>query len=272
MNSHFPLKMTIVSPASFEKPNGKANSSFQVIQHHQDTIQRERATYQRHMTFPYYYNTLTVENRYMSLLSLINVTYPPHICSLCDKTFRSASETDYHCKISHKCRRFLCLHPHCDRRFSSRTALHFHMTRSHLIHQAPPQYTIQEPPFMQYNVEPNIGRFSTYTPPSPPLPSHSSNQHVTTTTTVYNPASCSCCDHPTFCFSQKMNGKQHVTKVHQDQQGPYQGAYPNCTSNKPSHPTTKDSLLYHNHDNSNAAPESHPNQSQSSCIPTSVPQ
>lgn len=306
MNSHFPLKMTIVSPASFEKPNGKANSSFQVIEQQQQQqphqghpIPRgERATYQRHMTLPYYYNTLTVENRYISLLSLINVTYPPRICSLCDKTFRSASETDHHYKISHRCRRFLCLHPHCDRRFSSRTALHFHMTRSHLINQAPPQYTIQEPPFMQYRVEPNIGRFSSFTPPSPPLPSsHSPHQHVAmattsqltsvpqTTTTYNNSAptssspSCACCD------SQKMDAnKRHH---HGQQQEPYYSS--NCPPpNGSSHPpttTTKDSLLlYHmppqtTHGNSNNAdPESQPSVNMSpttqsqTCITASVPQ
>ncbi|KAI7880782.1 hypothetical protein K492DRAFT_177651 [Lichtheimia hyalospora FSU 10163] len=258
MNSHFPLKMTIVSPASFEKPNGKASSSFHVIEQQQSNnhIQRERATYQRHMTFPYYFNTLTVDNRYISLLTLINVTYPPRICSLCDKTFRSASETDHHYKISHTRRRFLCLHPHCDRRFSSRTALHFHMTRSHLINQAPPQYTIQEPPFMQYRAEPNIGHFTSFTSPSPPLPSHPSNQHVAMTTTqhpshltpttVYNSDPCACCDQS---YSQ-----QNMNVPHNQQ-----CAYPNCTPNHSSDPTTKDGLLYHMpqpHNNSiNAAPE-----------------
>ncbi|CDH58524.1 predicted protein [Lichtheimia corymbifera JMRC:FSU:9682] len=298
MTSHFPLKMTIVSPASFEKPNGKANSSFQVIeQTHQGHIPRERTTYQR----PYYYNTLTVENRYISLLSLINVTYPPRICSLCDKTFRSASETDHHYKLSHRCRRFLCLHPHCDRRFSSRTALHFHMTRSHLINQAPPQYTIQEPPFMQYNVEPNIGRFSSFTPPSPPLPSHSSHQHVTMTTTTTtsqltpvpettaSAAAAPSSSSPSCCDSQKMSAnKQHH---HHGQQEAYQHVYassnypppPNDSSHSPA--TTKDSLLlYHmppqtTHGNSNNAdPEGQqsinmsPNTQSQTCITASVPQ
>lgn len=109
---------------------------------------------------PYYYcNPLHIENRYLSLLSLIDIVYPPLVCPLCDHISLTPADSDYHYRTAHpsKPRRFLCLHPHCELRFKSRGALRFHITRSHLVKEAS---SVQpEPPFIHFNVEPPMGTF-----------------------------------------------------------------------------------------------------------------
>ncbi|KAI8141965.1 hypothetical protein BJV82DRAFT_616605 [Fennellomyces sp. T-0311] len=106
------------------------------------------------------YNPLTIDNPYLSLLSLIDITYPPLICSACDKVSPTIAESKHHQRTAHRStRRHRCLHPHCELSFASRAALRFHLSRSHLIHQAPLKHVQPEPPFMHYRLHPPLGYF-----------------------------------------------------------------------------------------------------------------
>ncbi|KAI9497682.1 hypothetical protein BDB00DRAFT_747947, partial [Zychaea mexicana] len=128
------------------------------------------------------------DNPYLNVLSLIDVTYPPLICSTCDRVATSANENRNHHIIAHhqrthrgsllgraaaagggggRCgRRYPCLHPHCDRSFDSRTALRFHLSRSHLVRQASLKHLRPEPPFMRYPLQPPLGSFTSSFKPS----------------------------------------------------------------------------------------------------------
>ncbi|KAI8364037.1 hypothetical protein EDC96DRAFT_444404 [Choanephora cucurbitarum] len=95
-----------------------------------------------------------IENKYASLVSLIDTIYPPLLCTLCDTVFTTKNASSLHFIEKHnKKSRYICIHPHCDRRFVSKGALRFHISRSHLVMQAkkplpdPPLYyqpTIQK--------------------------------------------------------------------------------------------------------------------------------
>ncbi|KAI9254867.1 hypothetical protein BY458DRAFT_535586 [Sporodiniella umbellata] len=81
-----------------------------------------------------------IENRHGSLLALIDNIYPPKLCTLCDSAFNSIQELKIHYNEKHKKKpRYLCIHPHCDRKFVSKGALCFHISRSHLVISAPAQ-------------------------------------------------------------------------------------------------------------------------------------
>ncbi|KAG0748910.1 hypothetical protein G6F57_004874 [Rhizopus arrhizus] len=89
-------------------------------------------------TEDYLNNQLQIENRHDSLLTLIDTIYPPQLCTLCDNIFNSTQESKLHYNEKHKRQsRYLCIHPHCDQRFISKGALRFHISRSHLVINAP---------------------------------------------------------------------------------------------------------------------------------------
>lgn len=91
-------------------------------------------------TRDYLNSQLQIENRHASLLTLIDTVYPPKLCTLCDNTLNSIQESRFHYNEKHKKQpRYLCLHPHCDRKFISKGALCFHISRSHLVINAPTQ-------------------------------------------------------------------------------------------------------------------------------------
>ncbi|ORZ01518.1 hypothetical protein BCR43DRAFT_487062 [Syncephalastrum racemosum] len=107
----------------------------------------------------YYPNPLCVENRYLSVLSLIDVVYPPQLCTVCDCVVipRRRYEAKKHTHSSQP--RYACLHPHCNMRFRTRGALRYHLSRSHLVAQAPLESIEPSPPFLHYNIEPPWGPF-----------------------------------------------------------------------------------------------------------------
>ncbi|KAI9278444.1 hypothetical protein BDA99DRAFT_492154 [Phascolomyces articulosus] len=114
-------------------------------------------------TMTEYNNPLTIDNPYLNVLSLIDITYPPLICSTCDRVATSDIENRYHhhtCHHNNRRRRYPCLHPHCELSFNSRTALRFHLSRSHLIKQASSKHIRPEPPFMHYRLMPPLGTFT----------------------------------------------------------------------------------------------------------------
>ncbi|KAI9313183.1 hypothetical protein BX666DRAFT_1980447 [Dichotomocladium elegans] len=241
MNPELPFNVTVSAPSA-EK--GSSSSSAGHFQLH-DNIQHGQSSRWN----PYYRNTLTVENRYLSLLTLIDIAYPPHICTLCDRIFPTSTEANHHHRTTHRTRRFRCLHPHCELRFSSRAALRYHISRSHLVKQASAQCIIQEPPFMHYKVEPLIGTF----PPSPatPCPRGSSpsprearlllppasEEFINAT---YPPLVCPCCHKQ---FHKNANIDEHIEAVHHGQE-PYRCVYPNCTTHD-NHFATRDGLIRH---------------------------
>lgn len=109
----------------------------------------------------YYSNPLYIDNQYLSLLSLIDNTYPPQLCTICDRISRGASESEQHFRSQHAGRRrFRCLHPHCERQFNSRGALHFHLSHSHIIRQASVRRARADPPYLHLKTEPPLGTFA----------------------------------------------------------------------------------------------------------------
>ncbi|KAI9485537.1 MAG: hypothetical protein EXX96DRAFT_545486 [Benjaminiella poitrasii] len=102
-------------------------------------------------TINYMNNKLQIQNNYTSLISLINTIYPPSLCPLCDTVFTSKTASNNHFSEKHKRKlRYLCIHPHCDQRFLSRGALHFHIQHSHLILNS--ENPLPDPPFIQYSL------------------------------------------------------------------------------------------------------------------------
>ncbi|KAI8082657.1 uncharacterized protein B0P05DRAFT_60844 [Gilbertella persicaria] len=92
---------------------------------------------------------ILIENKYASLLTLIDTIYPPLLCTLCDAVFTSKHASNHHFAEKHKKRpRYICIHPYCDRRFLSKCALRFHISRSHLVIQA--KKPLPDPSFIQY--------------------------------------------------------------------------------------------------------------------------
>ena len=135
-----------------------------------------------------YNNPLTIDNPYLNVLSLIDITYPPLICSTCDRVATSDIENRYHHHITHynnRRRRYPCLHAHCELSFNSRTALRFHLSRSHLVKQASLKHIRPEPPFMHYRLRPPLGSFTpTTTKPSALYHNSQCHQHHHSTTTI----------------------------------------------------------------------------------------
>lgn len=79
-------------------------------------------------------NTLIVKNPYGTLMDLIYETYPPLVCLFCDQEFDSLSEERQHLSKVHASHKpFLCLHPHCEDSFSSRSSLRLHLKTCHLV-------------------------------------------------------------------------------------------------------------------------------------------
>ncbi|CAO3639734.1 unnamed protein product [Mucor hiemalis] len=100
----------------------------------------------------YINNKLHIENKYASLISLIDTIYPPLLCTLCDTVSTSRNASNAHFKEYHKKKsRYLCIHPHCDKSFVSRGALRFHISRSHLVHYS--KKPLPNPIFVHYNGE-----------------------------------------------------------------------------------------------------------------------
>jgi uncharacterized C2H2 Zn-finger protein len=98
----------------------------------------------------YMNNKLLIENKYASMMSLIDTIYPPLLCTQCDAAFTSKADSNHHYIEKHKRnKRYLCIHPHCDQRFISRAALRFHISRSHLVVTV--KKPLHDPPLIQYN-------------------------------------------------------------------------------------------------------------------------
>ena len=154
--------------------------------HDNDTEDRKQSN--RTSTTINYNNPLTIDNPYLSVLSLIDITYPPLICSTCDRVATSDIENRYHHHITHynnRRRRYPCLHAHCELSFNSRTALRYHLSRSHLVKQASLKHIRPEPPFMHYRLMPPLGSFTpTTTKPSALYHNSQCHQHHHSTTTI----------------------------------------------------------------------------------------
>lgn len=100
----------------------------------------------------YINNKLHIENKYASLISLIDTIYPPLLCTLCDTVSTSRNTSNAHFKEHHKKKsRYLCIHPHCDKSFVSRGALRFHISRSHLVHYS--KKPLPDPIFVHYDAK-----------------------------------------------------------------------------------------------------------------------
>lgn len=98
----------------------------------------------------YMNSKLHIENKYASLISLIDTIYPPLLCTLCDTVSTSRIASNQHFKEKHKKKsRYLCIHPHCTQSFLSRGALRFHISRSHLVHYS--KKPLPDPPCVHYN-------------------------------------------------------------------------------------------------------------------------
>ncbi|KAI8366861.1 hypothetical protein BD560DRAFT_331766 [Blakeslea trispora] len=92
-----------------------------------------------------------IENKYASLVSLIDTIYPPLLCTLCDTVFTTKNASSLHFTEKHQRKsRYICIHPHCDRRFVSKGALRFHIGRSHLVMHA--RKPLPDPPFYYHKV------------------------------------------------------------------------------------------------------------------------
>ncbi|KAI9320135.1 hypothetical protein BX666DRAFT_2132329 [Dichotomocladium elegans] len=65
-------------------------------------------------------------------MALIDTVYPPLHCTACDHVSFTTEEARRH---QHR-QALLCLHPHCEKIFRTRTALLFHIQHSHLVVQA----------------------------------------------------------------------------------------------------------------------------------------
>ncbi|KAI8388168.1 uncharacterized protein BYT42DRAFT_482173, partial [Radiomyces spectabilis] len=115
------------------------------------------------------------ENRYISLLSMIDAVYPPRLCTICDIVSATVAESDNHFRTHHPSQpRYACVHPHCGMQFVSRGALRFHLTRSHIIRHA--TKPIPDPPFLHYTITPRPVETSPHlrfpvAEPSPSIPS-----------------------------------------------------------------------------------------------------
>lgn len=104
----------------------------------------------------YLNNQLEIENKYASLISLIDTIYPPLMCTLCDTISTSRIQSNIHFNEKHKLQkrkksRYLCIHPHCDQSFLSRATLRFHISHSHLVHWA--KKPLPDPTFVYGNEE-----------------------------------------------------------------------------------------------------------------------
>ncbi|KAI7869520.1 hypothetical protein BDF14DRAFT_1782225 [Spinellus fusiger] len=70
--------------------------------------------------------------KYATLLSLIDATYPPLLCTQCDTVSSNRRDSSLHFRHHHPSTpRFLCLYSHCTMKFGSRGALRFHLAHSH---------------------------------------------------------------------------------------------------------------------------------------------
>lgn len=224
---------------------------------------------------------LHIENKYASLISLIDTIYPPLMCTQCDTVSSSRSASNHHFKEIHKKKaRYLCIHPHCEQSFISRGALRFHISRSHLVNYSrkplpdPPfltlnninttTKTIQNPPKPTSIIPPkNISpKKKIFTPrlsmddltPSPP-PSPFSLYHSRKNSPNKKPTLSAGAENflntmypPLQCpsclqvFNRKTNVIKHLTEAHLGQE-PYRCIYPKCA-----HPrlyATREGLVYH---------------------------
>ncbi|ORE06526.1 hypothetical protein BCV72DRAFT_256279 [Rhizopus microsporus var. microsporus] len=133
---------------------------------------------------------LHIENRYDSLLALIDTIYPPQFCTLCDYLFDSPHDFKLHFKEKHKKQpRYLCIHPHCDQRFISKGALRFHISRSHLVINAPKQELLIYHHLSSTASSPATSPTHSTTPPPSFafLPSSASTISISSTTTSSPP-------------------------------------------------------------------------------------
>jgi hypothetical protein len=226
----------------------------------------------------YMNNKLLIENKYASMMSLIDAIYPPLLCTLCNTAFTSTADSNDHYIEKHKKRkRYICIHPHCDQRFLSRAALRFHISQSHLVINV--KRPLHDPPLIQYNPpkpkqlppvkqhpKDTVTNNNTHkasspisqkkTPPvedlTPPPSPFSLYQHKKSSkkptlsakaeqflNSIYPPLQCPSCNQT---FNRKTNVIKHLTESHLGQE-PYRCIYPDC-----SHPrlyATREGLVYH---------------------------
>ncbi|KAG2237518.1 hypothetical protein INT48_005554 [Thamnidium elegans] len=210
-------------------------------------------------TTNYMNSKLHIENKYASLISLIDTIYPPLLCTLCDTVSTSRIASNQHFKEKHKKKsRYLCIHPHCTQSFLSRGALRFHISRSHLVHYS--KKPLPDPPCFHYNncnknpptttpiittkkLSPKKEKVYTsisiddLTPSPPPSPfslyhsrKNSSKKPTLSSTaesflnTMYPPLQCPSCRQ---VFNRKTNVIKHLTEAHLGQE-PYRCIYPKC--------------------------------------------
>lgn len=221
-------------------------------------------------------NKLHIENKYASLISLIDTIYPPLLCTQCDTASPSRIASNNHFKEKHKKKaRYLCIHPHCEQNFISRGALRFHISRSHLVNYS--RKPLPDPPFLTYDktilntapkatsiilpkkISPKKEKIFTsrlsmddLTPSPPPSPfslyhprKNSPKKPTLSTSaenflnTMYPPLQCPSCLQ---VFNRKTNVIKHLTEAHLGQE-PYRCIYPKCA-----HPrlyATREGLVYH---------------------------
>ncbi|KAI8987347.1 hypothetical protein BDF20DRAFT_814956 [Mycotypha africana] len=97
----------------------------------------------------YINDQLQIVNKFSSLISLIDHIYPPLMCALCDTAFSSEKDLLQHHKERHsKESKYLCIHPHCQKRFKSKGALRFHLSNAHIVNQT--KGPLLDSPFINY--------------------------------------------------------------------------------------------------------------------------
>ncbi|KAI9029808.1 hypothetical protein CLU79DRAFT_736137 [Phycomyces nitens] len=219
--------------------------------------------------------SVSVEH-YGSLLSLIDATYPPLLCTACDFVSSSRRDSSIHFRIHHPSTpRFLCLHSHCDMRFGSRGGLRFHLSHAHSVGL---NLTLPIPPSILTTASKTIASASPPTPPkyTPPKPEPKPTPHTPTSivaplspppfkphlvfstraprgskkiilsplsedalNAAYPPLQCPAC-HQT--FNRKTNVIKHLTEDHHGEE-PYRCMFQHCIH--PRHYATREGLVYH---------------------------
>ncbi|KAI9470414.1 hypothetical protein BDB00DRAFT_740213, partial [Zychaea mexicana] len=70
------------------------------------------------------------QNSHVSLLALIDAVYPPLQCTECNVVSHTRQDQQKHFPTHPP--RYHCLHPHCELFFRTKSALRFHISRTHL--------------------------------------------------------------------------------------------------------------------------------------------
>ncbi|ORX58997.1 hypothetical protein DM01DRAFT_1333591 [Hesseltinella vesiculosa] len=101
-----------------------------------------------------YANSVNIENRHATLLSLIDAAYPPDLCCTCYEPL-DPSNSDH---LAIHPQKYRCLSALCQRTFTSRACLRFHVSTSHLIDAKQPDPS--DPLYLLYATAPSTNASS----------------------------------------------------------------------------------------------------------------